>query len=237
MNAVRLNFELPGDTPVAQVSKPAVSPTSKSAGRAAKWGHREFSTAAGLETCDTAGLEACATGDGRAPVARFGVKTWVAKSPIAAVSEPLSVIAKVRAHFTATSGSLSSVRNGGEGRGEEALRHGETVRNGGTPLSPSLAPFVPHGAREPDALLGTAVPARAFATTDSYQSLIRNYSVRATGARPLGRRNVRPAWRKRIFHTAFLDSPSGEPRCPMGLFGAVAAGGRFCGLKAALLSR
>ncbi len=36
-------------------------------------------------------------------------------------SNELSVFAKVRAVRTGTSGSLSSVRNGGEGRGEEAL--------------------------------------------------------------------------------------------------------------------
>jgi len=40
---------------VAQVSKPAVSPTSQSAGRAA------VAQAAGLETRDTADLEVCAT--------------------------------------------------------------------------------------------------------------------------------------------------------------------------------
>ncbi len=42
--------------PVAQVSQPAVSPISKSAGRATSCGF------AGLETRDTADLEACATG-------------------------------------------------------------------------------------------------------------------------------------------------------------------------------
>ena len=40
---------------VAQASKPAVSPTSKSAEL------RLFREAAGLETCDTADLEVCAT--------------------------------------------------------------------------------------------------------------------------------------------------------------------------------
>jgi hypothetical protein len=44
-----------GKTSVAQVSKPAVSPISKSAGRH----HCEAS--AGLETRDTADLEVCAT--------------------------------------------------------------------------------------------------------------------------------------------------------------------------------
>ena len=33
---------------------------------------------------------------------------------------------------------------------------GETVRMGGAPLSPTLSPFVPHGARETDALGGRA---------------------------------------------------------------------------------
>ncbi|MCU0784950.1 MAG: efflux RND transporter permease subunit [Verrucomicrobia bacterium] len=45
---------------VAQVSKPAVSPTSKSAGRGM------VGSAAGLETRDTADLEVCATGSGSA---------------------------------------------------------------------------------------------------------------------------------------------------------------------------
>ena len=72
----------------------------------------------------------------------------------------LSIVAKFRAV------PLSSVRNGGEGRGEEALRIGETARKGGAPLSPTLSPFVPHGAREPDALLGAAISARTFAKID-----------------------------------------------------------------------
>ena len=66
-------------------------------------------------------------------------------------------------------------------------------------------------------------------------SLSRNYAVRAREARPLGRRNVRPAWGGQNFCAAFLGSPNGEPRYPFTVFGAVAAGGRFCGLKAALL--
>ena len=78
----------------------------------------------------------------------------------------LSVVAKVRAVRTGASGSLASVRNGGEGWGEEALRNCDTVRMDGAPLSPALSPFVPHGARETDALLVTAVLARTFATTD-----------------------------------------------------------------------
>ena len=48
--------------------------------------------------------------------------------------------------------SLASVRNGGEGWGEEALRKDDTVGLGGAPLSPALSPFVPHGARETDAV-------------------------------------------------------------------------------------
>ncbi|GDY22691.1 hypothetical protein LBMAG56_40380 [Verrucomicrobiota bacterium] len=98
-------------------------------------------------------------------------------------SEPLahlqlSVFAKVRAVRTGGSVSLSSVRNGGsvslssvrnggEGRGEEALYHDDTSRKGGAPLSP----FVPHGARETDALLITKAPARTFASTDNYQTI------------------------------------------------------------------
>ena len=78
----------------------------------------------------------------------------------------LSVFAKVGAVRTRASVSLPSVRNGGVGRGEEALRHGEIVRSSGAPLSPTLSPFVPHGARETDALLVAAVPAHTFATID-----------------------------------------------------------------------
>ena len=70
-------------------------------------------------------------------------------------SAALSIVAKVRAVRTGASGSLSAVRNGGEGRGEEALCHGGTARKGGAPLSP----FGPHGAREPDALLVAALSA------------------------------------------------------------------------------
>jgi hypothetical protein len=44
-----------GKTGVAQVSKPAASPISKSAGR------RDGATLAGLETRDTADWEVCAT--------------------------------------------------------------------------------------------------------------------------------------------------------------------------------
>ena len=51
----------------------------------------------------------------------------------------VSVFAKVRAVRTRASGSLSSVRNGGEGRGEEALRNRDTVRMGRHP-SPRPAP-------------------------------------------------------------------------------------------------
>ncbi|GDY22431.1 hypothetical protein LBMAG56_37780 [Verrucomicrobiota bacterium] len=64
---------------------------------------------------------------------------------------------------TRPTGSLASVRNGGEGWGEESLRMGDTVRLGGAPLSPALSPFVPHGARETDALLVTVAPAGTFA--------------------------------------------------------------------------
>ena len=77
-----------------------------------------------------------------------------------------SVFAEVRAVRTGISGSLSSVRNGGEGWGEEALRQGDRVRMGGAPLSPALSPFVPHGARETDPLLNAAISARTFATVD-----------------------------------------------------------------------
>ena len=73
-------------------------------------------------------------------------------SALASMSVP-SVFPKGRAIGTVTSDSLSSVRNGGKGRGEETLRHGATVGKCGAPLSP----FVPHGEREADALLIAAV--------------------------------------------------------------------------------
>ena len=57
--------------------------------------------------------------------------------------------------------------------------------------------------------------------------LSRNDSVRATGARPLGRRNVRPVSGEGVSGAPFFDSPNGEWRSAFGLFGAVAAGGRF----------
>ena len=79
----------------------------------------------------------------------------------------IAILAKVRADRTGTSVSHSSVRNGGEGRGEEALRNAGAVRISEAPLSPALSPFVPHGARETDALLVTTVPARNFATIDT----------------------------------------------------------------------
>ena len=46
--------------------------------------------------------------------------------------------------------SLSSIANGGEGRGEEALGNGETSRTGEAPLSPTLSPLGPRGVRETD---------------------------------------------------------------------------------------
>ncbi|GDY18753.1 hypothetical protein LBMAG56_00980 [Verrucomicrobiota bacterium] len=55
------NSATAGASAVAQVSKPAVSPTSKSASRAPTRTHQTIPAAAGLETCDTAGLEACGT--------------------------------------------------------------------------------------------------------------------------------------------------------------------------------
>ena len=41
--------------------------------------------------------------------------------------------------------------------GEAVLCHRESLASFGAPLAPALSPFVPHGAREPDALLGAAV--------------------------------------------------------------------------------
>ena len=75
-----------------------------------------------------------------------------------------SVFANVCAVRTLPSVSLSAVWNGGEGRGEEALRHAENIRSIGAPLSPTLSPFVPHGARETDALFVAADAAHTFAT-------------------------------------------------------------------------
>ena len=48
-----------------------------------------------------------------------------------ALAVGLSVFANVRAVRTVVSGSLASVRNGGEGWGEDALRKCDTVRLGG----------------------------------------------------------------------------------------------------------
>ncbi|HEU5124902.1 MAG TPA: hypothetical protein VFW05_12660 [Verrucomicrobiae bacterium] len=58
------NFEnlWSGQRGVAQVSQPAVSPTFKSAERNIFWRVKTFARA-GLETCDTAGWETCATTD------------------------------------------------------------------------------------------------------------------------------------------------------------------------------
>ena len=78
-----------------------------------------------------------------------------------------AVFANVRAVRTLPSVSLSAVWNGGEGRGEEALRHAENIRSIGAPLSPTLSPFVPHGARETDALFVAAAFAHMFATMDT----------------------------------------------------------------------
>jgi len=50
-----------GHSVVAQVSQPAVSPTSKSAGREQIGAPGQAGRVAGLETCDTADLEVCAT--------------------------------------------------------------------------------------------------------------------------------------------------------------------------------
>ena len=59
---------------------------------------------------------------------------------------------------------LRSERRRGAGRG--GAPHGWSVRNGEAPLSPALSPFVPHGARETDAVLVRAVSARIPATSD-----------------------------------------------------------------------
>ena len=103
------------------------------------------------------------------------------------------IFAKVRAVRTGASGSLSSVRNGGEGWGEEVLRNGDTVRVAGAPLSPTLSPFVPHGEREMDALLMAAVPAQTFATidrcVDSFPRVARSSQLWAGGRNPVGIRD------------------------------------------------
>ncbi len=59
---------------------------------------------------------------------------------------------------------LRSERWRGLGRG--GAPQGWNDRKGQAPLSPALSPFVPHGARETDALLVTAFWARTFATID-----------------------------------------------------------------------
>ena len=60
---------------------------------------------------------------------------------------------------------LRSERRRGSGRG--GAPQGWAARKGEAPLSPALSPFVPHGARETNALLVTAVPARTFATIEN----------------------------------------------------------------------
>ena len=130
--------------PVAQVSKPAVSPISKSAGaagfrgRAASRGGADDRTASGFGNprysrlgslryagsarvrpvrCWTGGL---ATGKSIFLSSIF-LSQPSGSTPL--IPNEISVFAKVRAVRTGASVSLSSVRNGGEGRGEEALRN------------------------------------------------------------------------------------------------------------------
>ena len=101
----------------------------------------------------------------------------------------VSVVAKDRAVRIVASGSLASVWNGGEGRGEETLRTGETICMGWATLSPPLSPFVPHGARETDALLVTTVPARTFAAVGRARlSSARRWDVRTVRRRAGDRR-------------------------------------------------
>src|ERR1035441_6584668 len=57
IHSVRRDAERACCPSVAQVSKPAVSPTSMSADR----GIAQYSHGAGLETCETADLEVCST--------------------------------------------------------------------------------------------------------------------------------------------------------------------------------
>ena len=76
--------------------------------------------------------------------------------------------------------SLSSVRNGGEGWGEEALCNDDPVGMGGAPLSPALSPFVPHGERESDPLLVASVAAHTLATIDSNKDGSRQISSSST---------------------------------------------------------
>ena len=105
-----------------------------------------------LQTQSLAAQEAFQTGSQPQSCAR-------APSPARSGSEPPNRCYQSLRKFV-PSVSRPSVRDGGEGRGEEALRNDDTARQGGAPLSP----FVPHGARETDALLVVAISARTFAT-------------------------------------------------------------------------
>ena len=62
----------------------------------------------------------------------------------------------------------------------------------------------------------------------------RNHAVSAEGARPSGRRSVRSVWGGRIFGLASSASPASGRWYAWARFGTGVAGGRSCGVNAAL---
>ena len=80
---------------------------------------------------------------------------------------------------------LRSERRRGAGRG--GAPHWWSARHGEAPLSPALSPFVPHGARETEALLVTGAAARTSATINSPEGTPQDISrgqARASGRSP-----------------------------------------------------
>ena len=124
---------------------------------------------------------------------------------------------------------LRSERRRGPGRG--GARHGGAAHNGEAPLSPALSPFVPHGARETDAQLFTAVSERIFATINKCSAATMELArgLQAAAACLLRSANE--------FAADFFESPNGARGNAFGWIETVAASRRFCGLKAALRAR
>ena len=105
---------------------------------------RQVACAKAVTSHRTPKLSSCDDTEADPPDLYKPLRTLALFTAAATPSAPLfrrneSVFAKVRAIRTVASVSLSSVRNGGEGRGEEALRKGDTVRVGGHP-SPRPSP-------------------------------------------------------------------------------------------------
>ena len=139
---------------------------------------------------------------GRRPLTRACprlISFGVPPGPGANRQRRLSDVAKVGALRTKVSVSLSSVRNGGEGRGEEALCNAGAARNGVAPLSPALSPFVPHGARETE--------------RDSFRRLRRDLSHRLmAGGRIAADAPANSPRRARVLKSCSTDE--GRKHCP-----------------------